>query len=203
MSILRYGIIDIINSFRKYDLIRMLGRQYMVLRYRRSKLGPFWITISMGIQILTLGLIFGQLFDASIHKFFPFLAIGIILWNYITAIISEGSTSFISSTGMITQLEFFLSRMDFVSFFTAQRCNHSFCLYCDVVFLKLEGRSGCSRFPVVNSQCILDGYGFCNFLHSISRFPPIDYKCPANIFLCDSNYVDARTYAPKSRTAPS
>ena len=70
MSILRYGIIDIINSFRKYDLIRMLGRQYMVLRYRRSKLGPFWITISMGIQILTLGLIFGQLFDASIHKFF-------------------------------------------------------------------------------------------------------------------------------------
>ena len=57
MSILRYGIIDIINSFRKYDLIRMLGRQYMVLRYRRSKLGPFWITISMGIQILTLGLI--------------------------------------------------------------------------------------------------------------------------------------------------
>ena len=105
MSILRYGIIDIINSFRKYDLIRMLGRQYMVLRYRRSKLGPFWITISMGIQILTLGLIFGQLFDASIHKFFPFLAIGIILWNYITAIISEGSTSFISSTGMITQLE--------------------------------------------------------------------------------------------------
>ena len=105
MSILRYGIIDIINSFRKYDLIRMLGRQYMVLRYRRSKLGPFWITISMGIQILTLGLIFGQLFDASIHKFFHFLAIGIILWNYITAIISEGSTSFISSTGMITQLE--------------------------------------------------------------------------------------------------
>ena len=92
--------------------------------------------------------------------------------------------------------------MDFVSFFTAQCCNHSFCLYCDVVFLKLEGRSGCSRFPVVNSQCILDGYGFCNFLHSISRFPPIDYKCPANIFLCDSNYVDARTYAPKSRTAP-
>lgn len=151
MSILRYGIIDIINSFRKYDLIRMLGRQYMVLRYRRSKLGPFWITISMGIQILTLGLIFGQLFDASIHKFFPFLAIGIILWNYITAIISEGSTSFISSTGMITQLElpiafyFFCLRMDFVSFFTAQCCNHSFCLYCDVVFLKLEGRSGCSR----------------------------------------------------------
>ena len=34
MSILRYGIIDIINSFRKYDLIRMLGRQYMVLRYQ-------------------------------------------------------------------------------------------------------------------------------------------------------------------------
>ena len=175
----------------------------MVLRYIRAKLGPFWITISMGIQILTLGLIFGQLFDASIHKFFPFLAIGIILWNYITAIISEGSTSFISSTGMITQLELPIAFYFFCRVWTSFLFLLHNAVYCDVVFLKLEGRSGCSRFPVVNSQCILDGYGFCNFLHSISRFPPIDYKCPANIFLCDSNYVDARTYAPKSRTAPS
>lgn len=105
MTILQYGLTDILNSFRKSGLIRMLGRQDMVLRYRRSKFGPFWITISMGIQILTLGLVFGQLFGASIHKFLPFLAIGVILWSYITAIVSEGCTAFISASGLITQLD--------------------------------------------------------------------------------------------------
>lgn len=120
MTILRYGINDIVNSLYKSDLISMLGHQDMVLRYRRSKFGPFWITISMGIQILTLGLVFGQLFETSIHKFLPFLAIGIILWSYITAIISEGCTAFISATGLITQLDlpiaFHIFRLVWTSF---------------------------------------------------------------------------------------
>lgn len=105
MNILHYGINDIYKSLSKYALITMLGHQDMVLRYRRSKFGPFWITISMGIQILTLGLVFGQLFETSIHKFLPFLAIGIILWSYITAIVSDGCTSFITASGLITQLD--------------------------------------------------------------------------------------------------
>ncbi|WP_279061292.1 ABC transporter permease [Bilophila wadsworthia] len=105
MTIFQYGLADILNSFRKSDLIRMLGRQDMNLRYRRSKFGPFWITISMGIQILTLGLVFGQLFGTSIHKFLPFLAIGIILWSYLTSIVSEGCSSFIVAEGLITQLD--------------------------------------------------------------------------------------------------
>ena len=83
MTIFQYGLADILNSFRKSDLIRMLGRQDMNLRYRRSKFGPFWITISMGIQILTLGLVFGQLFGTSIHNSFRFLpselSFGVIL----------------------------------------------------------------------------------------------------------------------------
>ena len=98
MTIFQYGLIDILNSLRKNDLIHMLGWQDMTLRYRRSKFGPFWITISMGIQILTMGLVFGQLFGASIHKFLPFLAIGVILWSYITAVVSGGCTAFISAT---------------------------------------------------------------------------------------------------------
>ncbi len=120
MTIFQYGLIDILNSLRKNDLIHMLGWQDMTLRYRRSKFGPFWITISMGIQILTMGLVFGQLFGASIHKFLPFLAIGVILWSYITAVVSGGCTAFISATGMITQLDipmsFHLFRLVWSSF---------------------------------------------------------------------------------------
>lgn len=120
MDILRYGIADILNSLRKNSLIRMLGWQDMTLRYRRSKFGPFWITISMGVQILTMGVIFGQIFGTSLHKFLPFLAIGIILWNYIFMIISGCCTAFINASGILTQLDlpmaFHLFRLIWSSF---------------------------------------------------------------------------------------
>ncbi len=120
MNMLQYGLTDILNSFRKSNLICMLGQQDITLRYRRSKFGPFWITISMGIQILTLGLVFGQLFGTSIHRFLPFLAIGVIFWSYITSVISDGCTAFISATGLITQLDlpivFHLFRLVWSSF---------------------------------------------------------------------------------------
>ena len=105
MNIFQYGIKDIFISLKKFHLIRMLGRQDMILRYRRSKFGPFWITISMGIQILTMGLVFGQLFGTSIHKFLPFLSIGIILWSFVCAVVSGGCLAFINAAGILTQLD--------------------------------------------------------------------------------------------------
>lgn len=105
MNAFRHGIVDILNSLQKNALIRMLGRQDMVLRYRRSKFGPFWITISMGIQITTMGFVFGMIYGTSIHNFLPFLAIGTILWSYVIAIVSGGCTAFINASGMITQLD--------------------------------------------------------------------------------------------------
>lgn len=73
-------------------------------RYRRSTLGPFWLTVSMGVMISTIGLVFGQIFNTQMDSFLPFLATGIILWAFITGTISEGCTAFISAEGIIKQL---------------------------------------------------------------------------------------------------
>ena len=152
MTIFQYGLADILNSFRKSDLIRMLGRQDMNLRYRRSKFGPFWITISMGIQILTLGLVFGQLFGTSIHKFLPFLAIGIILWSYLTSIVSEGCSSFIVAEGLITQLDLPIA----------------FHFFRHAVSDKLELSPFHPRVSIANDQYFLDGHDYRNFLYTFS-----------------------------------
>jgi lipopolysaccharide transport system permease protein len=84
----------------------MLAWQDIRQAYRRSAVGPFWLTIGMGVQILAMGFVFGQIFKAEIQIYIPFLAVSIILWGLIASTINEGFITFISSEAMIKQLNF-------------------------------------------------------------------------------------------------
>lgn len=100
---------DITTMVEKRSLIFLLGWQDIKQRYRRSKLGPFWLTISMGVMIGMIGLVFGQVFKTPMREYLPFLATGIILWTFFSSCLMEGGTSFIDSAGMIRQLNLPLS----------------------------------------------------------------------------------------------
>lgn len=83
----------------------LLGSEDVKQAYRRSALGPYWITIGMGVQILTMGLVFGLIFKTDNQEYLPFLAISIILWGFISSTISEGCSTFVSAEAMIKQLD--------------------------------------------------------------------------------------------------
>ena len=82
----------------------MLAWQDIRQAYRRSAVGPFWLTIGMGVQILTMGFVFGLIFKSEIREYIPFLAVSLIVWSLISTTVIEGCTSFISSDGLIKQL---------------------------------------------------------------------------------------------------
>jgi lipopolysaccharide transport system permease protein len=58
----------------------------------------------MGVVIGTIGVVFGQIFNSPMEQFLPFLSIGLILWNFISAVITEGCTGFIAADAVIKQL---------------------------------------------------------------------------------------------------
>lgn len=95
---------DIVAAIKRYHLVGVLGWADVRQRYRRSSLGPFWITIGMGVMIATIGVVFGQIFKAPLHDFFPFLTIGTIVWTFMATVLSEGSTCFISAEAILKQL---------------------------------------------------------------------------------------------------
>ena len=95
---------DIAAGVRRYQLVGLLGWQDVLQRYRRSALGPFWLTISMGVMIGTIGIVFGEIFKAPLKDFLPFLAAGMILWGFISAVVTEGCISFIAADAIIKQL---------------------------------------------------------------------------------------------------
>lgn len=100
---------DVMSALSRYTLIGTLGWQDVRQRYRRSALGPFWLTISMGVMIATIGIVFGQIFKSPMDEFLPFLAIGLIVWGFISMVITEGCTGFISAEAVIKQLPIPLS----------------------------------------------------------------------------------------------
>ena len=86
-----------------------LGWQDVMLRYRRSMIGPFWLTISMGIMVFALGFVYGGLFGMELKRYLPFLTIGFLVWGLITAALNEGCQTFIESEGIIRQIDLPLS----------------------------------------------------------------------------------------------
>ena len=58
------------------------------LRYRGSTLGPIWITLTMVIFISALSIVYSRLFNQNLYEYIPFLTCGILIWTYISSIIT-------------------------------------------------------------------------------------------------------------------
>ncbi|MCD4510008.1 ABC transporter permease [Brucella pseudogrignonensis] len=100
----KVAIRDISEALSKYRLALIFGWQDVAQRYRRSRVGAFWLTLNMAVFIGALGLIFGTLFQSQMREFLPYLCAGVITWGFISTCLSEGCTTFTSSGGIILQV---------------------------------------------------------------------------------------------------
>ncbi len=98
------GFADLKKTIVMWRLWTLLGWLEIRQRYARSKLGPFWLTISMGILVGTMGVVYGTLFGQNLSEYLPRLAIGIVVWNLFSSIVIECSNVYISSHSYIKQI---------------------------------------------------------------------------------------------------
>jgi homopolymeric O-antigen transport system permease protein len=71
------------------------------LRYRGSLLGPFWLTLSTSVMIGTMGFVYSYLFHIGLTTYFPFLTLSIVLWTFLSGMMTEGCNTFIQAEGVI------------------------------------------------------------------------------------------------------
>ena len=100
---------DLVRGFRQHELWLQLGWQDIKQRYRRSTLGPLWITIATGVMALALGLLYSMLFQIPLADFLPHVTVGLIMWGFISGCIKDGADIFIDNEGLIKQLPSALS----------------------------------------------------------------------------------------------
>lgn len=104
LSSTKEGLKDVVVSIGQVRLPLYLAVSDIRQRYRRSSLGPFWITISTGVMITSIGLIFGGLFKSPMAEFLPFLTVGLIVWGLISTSIIESTSVFVGAESIIKQL---------------------------------------------------------------------------------------------------
>jgi ABC-2 type transport system permease protein len=100
---------DLTRGYGQRQLWLQLGWQDIKQRYRRSMLGPLWITIATGAMAVALGLLYSLLFQQELSYFLPHVTVGLIIWGFISGCVKEGSTVFIENEGLIKQLPSALS----------------------------------------------------------------------------------------------
>ncbi len=100
----RLAVADIAEACRLWRLALTLGWFDIRLRYRGSMLGPFWLTLSTAIMVAALGLLYSRLFNMELHDYLPFLALSLVLWNVLSAVISDACTCYVAAEGMIRSM---------------------------------------------------------------------------------------------------
>ncbi len=96
---------DIADGLKSWRIWVLLAWHEVKLRYRRSTLGPFWITISMAITIYTMGILYGHLFKMDLAVYYPFLATGILGWNLISLIVNDATITYVNADQFIKQMK--------------------------------------------------------------------------------------------------
>lgn len=104
-ALLRQALADVGEAVRHSEVWSALAWQDLRQRYRRSLLGPFWITLTMLVTIGGMGPLYGILFQQDLHDFMPYLALGIITWGLISPLILEGCTTFVQSDRLIRSVK--------------------------------------------------------------------------------------------------
>lgn len=98
------GTSDIAVGLGAWYVWSALGWHDIRQRYRRSVLGPFWFTLSTLIMVAVLGVLYSTLLGQNIATYLPYLGVGLVIWQYLSACVNEGSTVFIGSGYLIKQI---------------------------------------------------------------------------------------------------
>ncbi len=94
---------DIRAGACNFHLWPMLAWLEIKHRYRRSLLGPLWLTISTALFIGGMGSLYGTLLGQSRSHYIHYLAIGLVVWIFIAGLINDGCQAFIAAEGFIKQ----------------------------------------------------------------------------------------------------
>ncbi|MFX1716097.1 ABC transporter permease [Paraburkholderia sp. A1RO-5L] len=100
---LNNSLVDLKNSVASWRLWMLLGWLEVRQRYARSRIGPFWLTISMGVMIGSIGIVYGTLFGQKMSDYLPFLATSLVLWSAFSQSVQDAATAYINSGTYIRQ----------------------------------------------------------------------------------------------------
>jgi ABC-2 type transport system permease protein/lipopolysaccharide transport system permease protein len=197
------ALLDLRAGLVNWPLWFTIGWLDIKQRYRRSLIGPFWITLSVATFVAGLSVINSALFHMPVKEYLPFLATGLIVWTLIASLISEGCTTFIAAEGAIKQVPVPIS----VHIYRMVWRNviiflHNISIYVIMIFLfQIDVNAGTTVALAGLALIALNGAGFGVILGLLSaRFrdiPPTIANLVQLLFLTTPIFWPADTLPPE------
>lgn len=104
MNFITTGASDVLGGFGAWRMWWMLAKNDVIRRYRRSRVGQLWLTLSMAVMIFGMGAVYASLFGTSMADYLPHLGTGLVLWGLIASTITESCSSFTENDSIIRQV---------------------------------------------------------------------------------------------------
>ena len=97
---------DLLRGLQRVELWGRLGWLDVKRRYRRTTIGPFWNSITLAVYVLTVGTVGAAIWHQNIYDYLPFLVSGMIVWTFVSGIITESCGVFISGQSLFRNIRF-------------------------------------------------------------------------------------------------
>lgn len=81
---------DFFSLFRRWHTWFLMANQDIQLRYRRSLIGPFWISVAMATTIGGISLLYSEVMHVSQTDLVAWLGSGLPAWVLLSSMIAEG-----------------------------------------------------------------------------------------------------------------
>ena len=98
---LRAASADVVEGLHRHRAWRYLATEHVKNSYRRTVLGPWWLTAQMAVYVTGLALVFSQLLGTKISTFLPYVAVGYLGFALMSGLVRSGSTVFVTQAGVI------------------------------------------------------------------------------------------------------
>lgn len=99
------ALLDLFNGLKSWRIWLLLGWNDIQIRYRRSQLGPFWITLNISVTVYMMGLLYSHLFKMDLHSYYPYLTAGLVAWTLISNMLLDSTQTFISGENFLKQIK--------------------------------------------------------------------------------------------------
>lgn len=96
---------DIAPFLTRHVTWRALAAGDIRSKYRRTFLGPWWITATNGLTAVIMGVAAGRFLGAEINTYLPNFMVSITIWNFISSSLGELSSTMINAGGMIKAVD--------------------------------------------------------------------------------------------------
>jgi lipopolysaccharide transport system permease protein len=96
---------DIAPIFTRHVTWRALAAGDIRSKYRRTFLGPWWITATNASTALIMGVVAGHYLSADMKTYLPNFMVSMTIWAFISASLTESCHTMISAGGMIKAVD--------------------------------------------------------------------------------------------------